>query len=127
MVIVVADGLVRGQLELVAGVRLDDVRQNIGSVKVEVFDDQVNSFVAVLDTGNRDVVDLAEKLWEDNGANILPQMRLVGEFAFAIKCQLLGEALDILAELDVEWVVGVCRDDQVNRCRNTCISKTYKP
>lgn len=49
---------------------------------------------------------MLSQLREDDGTDIVPQVRLVLEVAISVEEKILGELGPVLAELPVDWVVS---------------------
>lgn len=83
--LVVADGSVRRELDIVVRLDFDDVREQVLALEGEVLDDEVELVVGVLDARNGDVADLVNEGGEDDTADILPERRLEGQAAVRVE------------------------------------------
>lgn len=115
------------EAEVVMRLNTDDIREEVAAFEREVFDDEVETVIRVLDAWNGDVAHLRTGLAQciryeyidqthsldegrqENVANILPQLALECEFSLAVENKVFRQLRPILAEflVDLEEVYPV--------------------
>jgi len=88
--VLVRDGVIWRELDEVVRFERDDVGEKILALESEVLNDQIESVVGVFDARDRDVTDLVDDSWQDNSANISPQMRFELQISLRVKQEILG-------------------------------------
>ena len=99
VLVAVLDVVVWRQLEVVLDFDFKNVGQDVLRLEGQVLNDKVDGSIGVLDTRDRNVADLASELRNDDRANVVPQVRLDGEVAIAVKSETLEQALEVFTEL----------------------------
>ena len=119
----VLDRGIRGKLEVVLGGRLNDARpwsgfgeftcikwdvlgEDVLSLKGKILDNEVEGLVGVLDARDGDVADLLSQCGKDDGADIVPELRLELETAFLIEEEVASESGPVVTKTLVETIVG---------------------
>jgi len=110
----VTEVVVGRELEVVASLDLEQVGEEVGSLEGKVLDDEVDVGRGVLGTRNGNVTDLLEEFGENDGSDILPEVRLVLEVTFRVEEEVGEESLDGFSETLVESIVGVLSEEVLN-------------
>lgn len=85
MVLLVGDGAVGRELDIVVRLDLNNVWEQVLSLEGEVLDDEVELVVGVLDARDGDVANLLDDSREDDAADVLPERRLEGQAAVGVE------------------------------------------
>lgn len=102
VVVVVFYSIVRRELDEVKGFELHDSREKVSPLQREVLNDEVQGFIRILHARYGNVANFFNQCWQYNFADIIPEIRLELERAFAIEEKILGQVGPIFAELFVE-------------------------
>ena len=100
----VVDNTVRREFEVVLGGHGYDVGEQVLAREGEVFDDEVESIVGVLDTGNWDVADLTDDGRQNDLTDVVPKMGFELQRSFVIEEEVLCEASPVFPESFVQRV-----------------------
>ena len=100
----VVDHAVGRKFEVVLGSNVDDVGEQVFAREREILNDEVEGIVCILDAWNGNVADLTDDGWEDNFANISPQVALELQRALTIEKEILRETSPVLAKTLVQRI-----------------------
>lgn len=110
LVVLVVHGLVqlgvRAESERVERLNVDNVGEEVRTRKDQVLDDQVDTVVGVLSTGDGNVVDLLEEHRQQNLSNIIPKLGLESKVTLVVEEQVLAESFDVVTKTFVEGVLA---------------------
>lgn len=90
VVMVVFYSIVRRKLDVVEGFELHDSREKVSTLQREVLNDEVQGFIRILHARDGNVANFFDQRWQNNSADIIPEIGLELERAFAIKEKILG-------------------------------------
>ncbi len=74
---------------MVVHVHGDEVREEVLARQSQVLDDEIQSFVRVLDAGDRDIADLLDEARNDLLTDVGPKLRLELKVAVAVEQEVL--------------------------------------
>ena len=100
----VVDNTVRREFEIVPGSHSDDIGEQVLAREGEVFDNEVEGVVGVLNAGDGDVTDLTDDGRQNDLTDVIPQMWFELQRAFAVEEQVLCEASPVLPKPFVQRV-----------------------
>lgn len=115
VLVVITHVIIRAKLEVVARLNLDKVREKILEINSQVFNDNIESLIRVFCTGDWNVTNGRDDIWDDYISQVVDQVWLVLEVTIAIESKRLDEFLYADTQLLVEWVFVVCVEEVFDR------------